>query len=292
MFKTVKRLMPLLLCTALFPAVAHGWLVEIDCERGAVGERAVGESGLGHADPGTVYSDEIAYSGKQSCKLQIDEGDFRWGGSKDLPNHLKKGDEVWVRIATYFPAGFDYNSYSAGNRLKFLRLHTRSDRPEDYCVGENEGYMDWYIYPTYRNSGDEAYGVIKECDRGAAWSSFGSLAGKGIEHDKWQVYEMYVKFDDVSSMDGGMALVRVWRNDELLGEFTKHTTLETPDSYARSFLLFSYWNGGSPKTQHMFIDDLVITNEMPSTRDASGNPRIGIVGLGNLPSAPSAVEVN
>jgi hypothetical protein len=193
-----------------------------------------------------------------------------------LPTNLNKGSEIWVRVHTFFPSDFDYNSTSNGSKLKFLRVHTASgdDGRDGSCVPKNEGYNDWYIYPDTQFFGDSPFGFIKECQ--GKWGNFGSFKnGMSIKKGVWETYEMYIKLDNVSAAQGGGGMVRVWRDDELLGEFNDMQTLMTPKSYADSFLLFTYWNGNAPKTQHMYIDDLVITNEKPSSVDKFGNPRIG-----------------
>jgi len=40
-------------------------------------------------------------------------------------------------------------------------------------------------------------------------------------------------------------------------------------------LFMSYWNGGVAQDQVQYLDDIVITTDMPPSRDARGNPMIG-----------------
>lgn len=269
----------------------NAWVVNVDCNEGVDGEKVAQSSALNHftdATGATEYSSEQSVEGGLSCKFKIKKGSDgwgKWGGRKILPTVLEKGDELWMRVHTFFPADFDYNVTGAGNKLKFLRAHTRStiSGQGGSCVPANEGYNDWYIYPDTQEFGDTPYGFIKECHN--VWQEFGSFnEGMYIHREVWETYEMYIKLDNIPSASGGEALVRVWRNNDLLGEFTSVPTLVTAESFVDAFLIFTYWNGRSPKTQHMYIDDLVVTNETPTSVDSEGNPRVGVGEL--LPSNP------
>ena len=59
-------------------------------------------------------------------------------------------------------------------------------------------------------------------------------------------------------------------------EITHLKTLNTSDAFADLFYLFSYWNGGAPQTQTMYVDDIIVTSQTPTTKDAQGNPYIGM----------------
>lgn len=87
-----------------------------------------------------------------------------------------------------------------------------------------------------------------------------------------------------------MATVRFWKNGKLIGEFLDRVTLVADDSYSDRFHIFTYWNGGAPQTQHMYIDDVVLTSDTPSGRDDYGNAYIG-VGVQIMPKPPSGVVV-
>jgi hypothetical protein len=72
--------------------------------------------------------------------------------------------------------------------------------------------------------------------------------------------------------------VQLWKDGELICEIDDLATLRTPESRADAFLLSTYWNGGAPRTQVMYVDDIVITSRTPAGRDAHGNPMIGPAG--------------
>jgi len=51
---------------------------------------------------------------------------------------------------------------------------------------------------------------------------------------------------------------------QLIYEDRIDKTLKTSTDKAWAFLIFTYWNGGAPQTQSMYIDDLIISTEPPS----------------------------
>ena len=68
--------------------------------------------------------------------------------------------------------------------------------------------------------------------------------------------------------------------------------VKTPESSSDFVALFTYWNSrdpntgiisGAPVTQSVYIDDVVITTELPDTTDSFGN---AFIGTGNLVLKP------
>jgi len=230
------------------------------------------------ADPkdSTVTSAESA-SGNNSCKFANRTGNFGWGGGFKLPSVMRKGDEGWVRFRLYMPNGFDYSATSGG-RLKFIRWTTKNSG------GGNAGYMDWYwnapgMVPPFQ--------VIREFDTCSTncWQKFGTASDAPVQ-GRWETYEMYIKLDDKAVDQGGTGRVRVWKNGKLMGDLTNRPTLPNDaNDTVVSIKIFSYWNGGSPKNQFLYFDDLVATNVNPGSFDSQGNRYIGV---GNF-VAPAAV---
>ena len=242
-------------------------------------QQSAGESCKGIGSGRGYVSKERAYSDPNSCVFWIKEGATgwgTWGGTITLPQHLDSGDEVWIRLRMFVPEDFDYTSSSEGSRLKFLRVRTRS------ASDSNHGYDDIYINPPGRQ---EPYGFIYEGEQ--KWRMFGSPK-TSINKGTWETWEYYLRFDSVPVTSGGRAIVRVWKNGELILETTERKTLKTAESYATAVYLFTYWNGGSPKTQHLYVDDIVITTSTPGDRDRYGN---AFVGVGNELSAPRPPKV-
>jgi hypothetical protein len=176
----------------------------------------------------------------------------------------------------WFPTGFDYFSYGEGNRLKVFRVHT-----EDGITGKHQGYNDVLID---RKNSNSAYIFGFEGEN--RWRGIGPKRELPA-FDRWETFELYIKFHPEPRASGGEAVVRFWKNGELLSEITDRKTLVNMDSVVTRSLLFTYWNGGAPKTQSMWVDDIVITSDTPHARDAHGNPYVG-VGRGLPPAPPAA----
>lgn len=264
-----KGLLSLLLFFVLATPV-ESWTVSFDFESGTDGEFCGLESG-----GSSIISSVQSYGGTKSCQFSIGEGKTgfgQWGGGITYPENLNRGDELWLRLNTYFPDGFDYNSYGEGLRLKFLRFHTAS------ANGANEGYNDWYI--TGAHPGDSTpFKWIYEGEQ--RWVDVGNNTDK-IRRRAWETYEMYVRFDNVSVADGGMATIRLWKNGRLIADINNRKTLSASTTISDYTYIFTYWNGGSPKTQSMYVDNIILTSDRPTRQDSSGNFFIG------PPSTPPA----
>ncbi len=246
-------------------------------------------------DCGTFWKDNAdstvtnikSSSGSNSCRFAVAPGGTAWGGGFVFPQkvRMKKGEEGWVRFRLFIPQGFNYNSTSAGNHLKFIRWATNNSG------GGNAGYEDWYweqdgVVPPFK--------VIREFDStcgGNCWQKFGTANDKP-QRGVWETYEMYVKFDNVPVDQGGTGRVRAWKNGVLLSDMTSRPTLPNATDTVGGILIFSYWNGGAPAKQEMYFDDLVATNVRPSARDSHGNPYIGVGQFVSIapPLPPSSIN--
>jgi hypothetical protein len=292
----------LIVLAVLNSTASQGVDMDMNFDGGAVGSKA--ESGICdvNGDPVTIYAsaesyyrDDESYGPGQSVELNIrqsEDGYGNFGGIITLNScggrDLVKGDEIWIRLRAKFPLGFDY---TAKPRLKFLRI--RTNKYADCETNCNEGYIDWYINPRgsiqgwYDENGkwvqyaDIPYGIIKEAVSAPLqnWKFFGDKT-TSVALDQWLTYEWYVKLDSKSIANGGEAIIRAYKDGVLMAEITDRRTLDTDNSVATDFLFFTYWNGLSPKTQKMYIDDLriVTTPDIPSDVDTDSNP---VIGMGN-----------
>ena len=236
---------------------AFGWSLVADFEDGVVGQKANGPRGLSEAFGKSVIVDSPVFDGTRGAQMGIDagvEGFGQWGGFMTHPVPLYEGSELWFRVSTYFPANF----IAIGKpRLKFLRSHTAA------------GHIDLYILPNGGFSHDnEVIGVstAENIKTGAA-----TPFGEPLKRNVWETYEVYIKFHS----QPGKAAYRVWQNGKMIYENTTQKTLSTPTSFSEHSNIFTYWNGGAPQTQSMYIDDVLITNERPSCQDSNGNYMIG-----------------
>lgn len=237
--------------------VAFGWTLVADFEGGVVGQKANGPRGLSEAFGKSIIASSPVIDGSRSAQMGIDassDGSTQWGGIMNHPVNLQEGSELWFRVSTYFPANFIATGQP---RLKFLRSHTL------------QGHIDLYILPGGGFSHDNEITSVSTAENiqtGAA-TPFGSPLKKGV----WETYEVYIKFHS----QPGNAAYRVWQNGKMIYENTAQKTLSTPASVSGHSNIFTYWNGGAPQTQSMYVDDVIMTTERPSCQDDNGNYMIG-----------------
>lgn len=260
-------------------SVAGAWQKNVTFEGGSVGARALGANAFNDASA-AVYDRTHVYEGTTAAKSSVTggvEGWGEWGGVIQFPERVTRGGDLWIRARAYFPSGF---SFAANPWLKFMRVRTFTSS------GANIGYDDWYI--DLANSANP-YRFIYEGEQ--VWSPFGTKGVDEPKFDQWETYEMYIKFDTVSAANGGAGLVRMWKNGKLIGEMRNRITLANATAYSDSFYLFTYWNGLAPKSQSMWVDDIVIQTDTPGARDANGNAFIGVGAPSVQQSAPPTAPV-
>ena len=268
----------------LFSSHVNAWTISQNYDSEILGAKCA-KWGSSHSH----ISNKAKASPQNSCAQTIDAGATgfgQWGGILDLPSALHNGDEIWIRLRTFMPIGFNYDSTSGGNRLKFLRVRTF------HADGTHLGYDDWYINP--KGSGTP-FSFTYEGVKGLGWNNVGT-SRDAIKLGVWETYEYYIKFGTVSVDNRGSSRMRAWKNGTLLKDMTDRVTFSDTNDYAPSVYIFTYWNGGSPQTQTMYIDDLVITNEKPSNRDSHGNAYIGVGdfssnGVGDFLSPPQPPSI-
>jgi hypothetical protein len=267
----------------LLSTVAGAWEVNENYDNQSVGE---GCGSFATKFDSTVTTEKSS-SGPKSCKMIAHEGSTGWGGHITNPT-LRKGDEVWVRFRIFMPDGFDYNVYNNTDSNKFIRLRVMDSSGK-------ASYLDWK-WNNDTGGGGAAYKEKIQNDEpcvnfGCSFQEFGSDSDRPIR-GTWETYEMYVKFDNIPVDAGGQGRVRAWKNGVLIGDLTRRRTLNNPGDYVETTLIFSYWNSGSPKTQHLYFDDFVVTNERPVARDSQGNAYIGVGDFVALaaPMPPSSIE--
>lgn len=283
----MRELLGRIIACAIAIVVAHSagaWTLERNFNKGVSGRQVGKLDGFDSASGHSVYANDVVYEGPYSARLTIEKGKTGWGwwgGLVEHPKELKAGDEVWLRVRTFFPAGFDYFSYAEGNRLKFLRVHTAHGKTKAH-EGYNDVLIDMKSSPNAFIFGFE----------GQNWWKGIAPKSKLPAFDTWETYELYIKFHPIAKASGGEAVIRFWQNGELLGEINDRKTLVSMNSVATRSLLFTYWNGGAPKTQSMWVDDIVVTSDRPGGKDAHGNSFIGLgVKQSVSPPAPPTLEL-
>ncbi|BES71689.1 hypothetical protein RE428_27070 [Marinobacter nanhaiticus D15-8W] len=271
--------LPILAATFLMAQPAHSWTISADFDSGPLGSKADrGGDGFHGAGGNSVYTDEHALKG-HAAKLTIEDGSTGyggWGGEFIFPEKLTKGDTVWYQVHVYVPESFDHYSYGEGGRLKFMRIQTKSKE------NKNHGYLDFLID---KKNDPNAFKWIYEGEQ--VWQNIGNpedLIVKG----RWESYQMEATLDNVPVDAGGQAEVRIWKNGVLLKHITGRKTLREPTDFSDRALLFTYWNGGAPKTQSLYVDEITITNEKPSNLDTFGHPLVRNLLDGRSP--PGTIE--
>lgn len=264
----VKKLISGLVATffALSAVSASAWTIHADFDQGEIGSQADGGGDGFHGAGGlSTYSSDQKLKNR-SARIAIKEGTTgygSWGGEFRFPEKAYKGETIWFSVHTYMPEDFDHHAYGEGSRLKFLRIQTLSSS------GSNHGYNDLY----FDQKGSEY--PFKWIYEGASqWVNVGSDKDRP-KKESWESYEMAVTLDTVPVSEGGQAKIRIWKNGSLLKEILDKTTLRDDQGYSNRALLFTYWNGGAPKDQHMYVDEVVITNEQPTNTDDNGNHYVG-----------------
>jgi hypothetical protein len=266
--------LPLVALWLLSPMSASAWTWDNTCEGGTVGSLVSSASLTGFTDPFSLtdYSNVQAATGKQSCKMGITSGSDGWGiwgGTITFPSVIANGGQIWARVSLFVPAGF--NLTASDGILKFMRIHTATSG------GTNVGYHDLLI----ANSGAQEYNAAGKMLSSPAYvynfegipnlQPVGTQSSNALAFGKWETYEMYVKFDTVAKANGGTGEVRVWKNNQLLLDFTSQATLVSSTDHADGFFVFTYWNGNAPATQSLYTDDIIATSDTPSNKDSAGN---------------------
>ena len=226
----------------------------------------VGESWNGYVPFGTsitVGSQEVASLTSDRVGmneiLETQTGYGRWGFTYENLD-LREGDEIWFRVYELMPAGYDHYSYGEGNRLKWMRAATVT-----IAEGTNGGYNDVY----FDQKGTYRFKNIKEASTdGTGWIDFNSYAPELYADGQWHSYEMYIKF----SKDTNVGEVRFWVDGLPMG-MANRATLSDPEVsglgpyHCNRLLYHTYWNGGSPKTQRSYYDNIAIAVKIAGGRN-------------------------
>jgi hypothetical protein len=235
----------------------------------------------GYNDGASIQTTQ-AYSGTKSCRISVTSASTLGGISQYTPGYTPtEGDEVWFRIRTFFPAGFDF---SASPKLKFLRIDTGS-APDGHG-----SHLDWYIL----NADGTNAGYFNWILEGVAswlWTDNPTTPlATGIVRDTWQTWEVYYKLHS----SAGSAAIRLWRDGVLICDTTANLPSGTPTRatlngsthiignspvFQQGYMHVTYWNGGAPATESWYVDDFTVYTSLsglPSAFDAAGNRYIGM----------------
>lgn len=249
------------------------WTVHKSFESGSTGRTAISEQdGFTGDAGGATYTNEVSALGDQSAKLSVKGGTTGfgyWGGTIKFPTELEKGDNLWISLRMFIPQDFEIRTDTGS--LKFLRVRQKN------ADGSHTGYIDNLIRMPNQSNG--VFSLLKEGQH--KLFHYGKRGTDDLPRNEWFRFELYVRLDETPVTQGGKAIARAWLNDKLLTEESEIQTLSNSRVTSTALYLFTYWNGEAPKSQHLYVDDIIITNETPENRDSFNNPMIGSWPSGN-----------
>ncbi|WP_019530657.1 hypothetical protein [Dasania marina] len=208
------------------------------------------------------YDQTHVQSGVNAVKLNSITSNINFGGNFDHPDVSTVGHRIWVDFYMYVPAGFDFTTNTGS--LKFLRFRSKD------LDGTQRGALDLQIKPLGSATQFRMMREWQEALGGpvpvGGWEYFG--ASDVIQTDVFQRYSCEIVLDHNLQADGGSSRVKFWIDGNLIVESYLWNTLLNPDASIFDFLLFTYWNGGAPANQSLWVDDMKIASGEVSSAPA------------------------
>lgn len=282
MIQSVKYVICLLslVITSFYCSEAMSWTRNMDFESGLTGADGFTAAGT------TVYWDSSeAQSGSHSARIHFVQGSSCWGEDplscgaayNDFPADVLNGDALWTRAYYYFPAGWDWGDQSGGSSpyRKILRFGLLTSEG-----GYGGGYVGVIAYWNEPNDG-EFLGGNELGNYGYA----NQFIGVNFPIGEWFCLEQYVLFGTTNET----ARLIIWLNEtkvfdsaDLSNAVDKKTMLDVTD-HCGLIYFFTAWNGYVRTSQDAYIDNVVVTTDQPSKKDAGGFPMIGLAGNLSIP---------
>lgn len=250
---------------------------------------AVGTAGVLNTYGVTAVDNAESYSAPNSGRINIAAGSTQPGGAAEalVANIVPvAGNQVWFRVRTFFPVGFNFTATGAGsgNGLKFLRIET------DPIGAHTPAHIDCYLLGG-TSTAVGGFDFIYEGQQVWMLAQSATSLPSGIVLGQWQTWEVYYYLSDVA----GTAIWRMWRDGTLIMDTSRNIPAGLTQIYNLSsgysipndgsiggpagFMHVTYWNGGSPATQEWWIDDFTIATDLvsvPTATDSYGNSYIGM----------------
>lgn len=152
-------------------------------------------------------------------------------------------------------------------------------------VSYNEGWNDIYILNT-TYAGASKDGLLTHITEPSGGYNVGNFTDSTVKLIKgqWETLEGRIVLDNVAMSNGGTARTQWWilRGGVWLPvvDIQNESTLNRTTSVADSFVLFSFWNGGAPKTQKMYMDRLELHFNPATLVDT--DPTSGVKMIGGI----------
>jgi hypothetical protein len=251
---------------------------------GTVGQYILGWDGTAANDGlnEIKYSTDVAgpfggaVVGKSELNLTGPNALLQFGGYLLTNRAFVAGTDLWLRMYTYFPLDFcfSYGSYGDGwGPIKWFRISANNANGPRSTIemGTPTAMGDGYNFRPWPTCGTTVALWADVNEMGAGTSPFPyykpELGGKAITRGVWLALQVQWHFGD-----GAAGYTRGWVDDVYLGQ-NNHTTCPA-GSVIERLVLGDYWNGGFPKQQAFYIDDIIITTQTPNTLDSGGRPYI------------------
>jgi hypothetical protein len=230
----------------------------------SVNYQDVSENGMSVAS-GEAF--EGTHSLRQSyIQGQVDAGWIIRVSDSGFPDH------VFMRWYHKFEAGFSGFPPKMARIRYRLRSGDWSSPYAVHCWLETDGVLALDVAATNSTQANST-GWLP-----IARTAFSFADAKNI--GRWICFEMEMKLNTPGGTDG---LYRLWADDSLIAERTGVDLRGTLTNKINEMMLDCYWNGGSPKAQSRFYDNLVISTAKigpasvmavrPGTQRALSRPR-------------------
>jgi hypothetical protein len=260
-----------------------------DLQHVNVGESPAPVSDLERVGPRTVAATDKAYPpDTKSMKNFVKAGypnENEIGFGYTMPIAAREGDTAWVRVATYFPTGFDFTARAA-QILKYFRFMRRVTTD----VNGSRGAVDFFIFQTGQ--------YLEWYPERSPYSRL--TIPQAVPIERWAMWEFSVTFSKLAGNNGGTGAVRVWLDGVPVYHDNTRATLNA--NYATPvhqyegeeweffyFYLINYWNSSDPayptptKDQNFWFAQPAIAIKSSSRddtpymdTDSNGNKFIGM----------------
>jgi len=271
--KTSSVILKVMLITIVFTSGnAFAWTRSSNFDSGSAGQNAIGTSGFDYAGRATTYSSDFSVSGTKSAKMlwtQGSEGFAEDHGEYSITT-VPNGGNIWIRGYFYFPSGFDF---TAAPVSKFIRLKLSTG-----------GYISLFFNANVPST--PTVGKLVESNDSSTHSLQMDVPNSAISTGSWHCVEMHVRLSTTAP------LFRAWLDGKLVLNDTSNKQVLS-DTTSSLIYIMTNWNGGVPKSQSQYMDDIVITTDTPSQVDSNGNPMIGPISGSQsaTPTAPTGLRV-
>jgi hypothetical protein len=255
-------------------------------------EQSNGTVYSGSAGSRMTYNNTRSYTGTQSIKLQLSQGQppatcggsHAFGGRFDLPTLIPEGYNIWYRARFYFPSTLPlgYN-FATSDSAEATTCGKSADGPGFFkflVFAPDTGTARLYVMPPMQRRG---FGLTQSNLHVNAESenTGDSTYSWTVPRDQWFSLQVHVK---VASAATGGGFMRVWIDDQYILQHSK-ATLANSTYKIKEWGIGDYWNGvpwtdGQPSTTDSFwMDDVIIATDYtgygaPQTVDSGGRPYI------------------